>query len=97
MEFVTYFPGINPKKDSPSTMLRFFSLREAVMAKRYFDILKGYEGKTNFTRDMTDRSCKNLSWHSYPKTGNRPADFEVNKTKSLDQEAEFEEGAGEGA
>jgi len=33
-------------------MLRFFSLREAVMAKRYFDLRKGFENKSFYSRDL---------------------------------------------
>lgn len=40
------------QQQQASTLLRFFSLREAVMAKRYFDLRKGFEGRSFYSRDL---------------------------------------------
>ena len=51
--------------DRPWVILRFFSLREAVMAKRYFDVRCGYEGKASYVRDYADRELRNLRWDRF--------------------------------
>lgn len=59
-------------------MIRFFSLREAIMAKRYFDLLTGYENKAHYTKDMADKECKDLGWHLYAKVGETPSQLVSN-------------------
>jgi hypothetical protein len=54
--------------DTPVT-LRFFSVRECIMAKRYFDLRSGFEGKAFFVRDFADRDLSRLHWDRFPKVG----------------------------
>jgi hypothetical protein len=50
-------------------MLRFFSVRECIMAKRYFDLRCGFEGKAYFVRDYADRELSHLQWDHYARVG----------------------------
>ncbi|KAA8912332.1 hypothetical protein FN846DRAFT_933605 [Sphaerosporella brunnea] len=76
LEFVNYFTGVRGGKDCmklsdqrSAVMLRFFSLHHAIMAKRYFDMRKGYESRSFYVRDYADREVETLKWHTYPKVG----------------------------
>jgi hypothetical protein len=61
-----------PPADAPgntSVMLRFFSVRECIMAKRYFDLRCGFDGMACFVQDCADRELSHLDWDHFPRVG----------------------------
>jgi hypothetical protein len=56
-----------------AVMLRFYSANHCIMAKHYFDMRKGYEGRSFYVRDYADREILSLKWDTYPKVGESAA------------------------